>query len=250
MDIRSTEEDQNECRETRIDSWHLLYTQEDDKARAFLTAYLAEGLQREQTFRDNWRTLSAQIRFENESLLLKIPRARNGRRWERLLSFFRGSDAVRSFRQLQLMPSLGLDSPQPVIAGEARRRGFVVDSFLCYRFVDARRAEKQDAPLVLKAILRLHSQGYLRSDAQLANFLIRPDGSVVFIDFRLKKPRILSGLSKAKELDRFFRSCPEARADYANEEKVTVWLMIARYLGDFEFATRALKRRLRNKKRL
>lgn len=237
--------DEEKCQQVQVDSWTLRSTLGNESARAFLAAYIGNRLRREDAFRDNRRTLSVQVHFEGESLLLKVPRARNGRYWERFLTMFRGSDAMRSFRQLQLMPSLGLEAPQPVIVGESRRKGFVVDSFLSYRFVEARKADRQDAPRILAALQKLHQQGYLRSDAQLANFLIQEDGRVVFIDFRLKKPLFFSELRKAKELDRFFRSCPEARTDYDAPGKSNAWSIIARYLSELEFAMRALKRRLR-----
>jgi heptose II phosphotransferase len=249
LDFRNSTKDQEECGRIQVDSWTLLSALDDESARAFLSAHLKGQLRREDAFRDNRRTLSVQVHFEGESLLLKVPRARNGRYWERFLTVFRGSDAMRSFRQLQLMPSLGLEAPQPVIVGENRRKGFVADSFLSYRFVEARKADRQDAPRILAALQKLHRQGYQRTDAQLANFLIRDDGRVVFIDFRLKKPLILSELRKAKELDRFFRSCPEARADYTGPGASSAWLIIARYLSEFEFAMRAFKRRLRRNAR-
>lgn len=213
-----------------------------------MEAVLVGGVEREQIFRDNWRTLSAQVRFQNQSLLLKVPRARNGRRWERLLTWFRGSDAVRSFYHLEKMAGMGFEVPKAVLACERRQGGFITDSFLCYRFVEGRRAGPQDAAAVLRALRALHHQGYLRTDAQIANFLII-GSSVVFIDFRLKKPWFLPALQKARELDRFLRSCPEAKNALTDKEASSRWLRLARWLEDLSFGIRRVKRRFRDQRK-
>lgn len=228
--------------------WHVVSGLEEGSARQLLSGVASGRIVREQVFRDNWRTLSAQVRFQNTPLLLKVPRARNRRLWERLLTLFRGSDALRIFHHLALMSSLGLSAPEPVMAGEKRKAGFVTDAFVCYRYVEGRRAEPRDADRVLDKLRQLHRLGYLRTDAQLANFLIRGD-DVVFIDFRLKRPRFLPGLQKARELDRFLRSCPEATRFLTADEASSLWLKLAHVLEEASFARRDFKRRLRGRKK-
>ncbi|MBR9871046.1 MAG: hypothetical protein GYB26_07905 [Gammaproteobacteria bacterium] len=195
-------------------------------------------------FRDNRRTLSAQVTCADQSLLLKVPRARNGRKWERFLTLFRESDAFRTLHNLELMRSMGFSAPEPVLAGERRAGGVVVDSFVCYRFVEGRRAEPRDASAILAAIEALHQRGYLRGDAQLANFLI-VEGNVTFIDFRLKRPRWLPKLQKAREIDRFLRSCPEARKLLTPDQAASSWLKLASILERFSFGLRTVKRNMR-----
>lgn len=228
--------------------WHLVSSLDRGDSIELMEAVLAGDVERVQVFRDNWRTLSAQVRFHGQSLLLKVPRARNGRRWERLLTWFRGSDALRSFRHLELMASMGFEVPKAVLACERRETGFVTDSFLCYRFVEGRRAGPEDAPQVLAALRQLHKLGYLRSDAQIANFLVSGD-NIVFIDFRLKKPWLLPSLQKARELDRFIRSCPEARASLTTGEASSRWLWLASRLEDASFAVRRFKRQFRDRRK-
>ncbi|GGY79041.1 hypothetical protein [Marinobacter zhanjiangensis] len=225
-------------------SWYLVSNLDEATSYELFDAVVRGQIRREQVFRDNWRTLSAQVRFRDDALQLKVSRARNNRRWERLLTRFRGSDAVRSFRHLERMSSMGFSAPEPVLAGEQRRAGFVTDSFVCYHYVDGRPAGPEDVPAVLEALRKLHRQGYLRTDAQIANFLIAGD-SVVFIDFRLKKPWFLPALQKARELDRFLRSCPDARDALTEKEVSSRWLRVARWLEDLSFGIRRLKRRFR-----
>lgn len=228
--------------------WHLVSHLDESTSCDLLDAFTDSRIHREHVFRDNWRTLSAKVSFRDEALMLKVPRARNGRWWERLLTLFRGSDAVRSLQHLEKMVALGLSAPAPVMAGELREAGFVIDSFLCYRFVDGRRAEPADAPRVLEALRALHQRGHLRTDAQIANFLMTED-SVVFIDFRLKKPWFLPALQKARELDRFIRSCPEAYSLLTESEASSWWFRLARWLEDLSFGTRRLKRWFRDQRK-
>jgi heptose II phosphotransferase len=229
-------------------SYRLLSCIDADTSRRLVDAVVDGEVIQEHVFRDNWRTLSAKLDFEGRSLLLKVPRARNMRSWERLLTRFRGSDAFRTFLHLETMASMGFRVPQPVLAAELRSKGVVVDSFMCYRFVEGRPAEVNDADKVLNALQALHQRGYLRSDAQLANFLM-VENAVVFIDFRLKKPRFLPKLQKAREIDRFLRSCPESRSLLSPKEASSGWLWLASRLEDISFGMRNLKRRLRARRK-
>lgn len=233
----------------RVGAWSFFSYLDEVASKDLVNHIVQRDVSIEHTFRDNWRTLSAQILFDGKPLLLKVPRARNGRRWERLLSLFRGSDSVRMFRHCEKMATLGLAAPEPVIAGELRQYGMVTDSFLCYRFVNGRRPTKTDAPLVWSALKSLHRKGYVRSDAQLANFLIRRDGTVVFIDFRLKRPCLLLALQQARELDRFLRSCPEARSLMTAEEQSSSWFRLAHALENLSFARRRWKRYFRDRRK-
>lgn len=236
-------------------SWSFEYRQscvvsnlDELTSRRLVDEVFDDVLPREKVFRDNWRTLSAKVRFLDEALLLKVPRARNGRRWERFLTRFRESDALRSFRHMEQLSGMGFGAPYPVLASEYRDKGVVVDSFVCYRFVEGRPAISEDAEKILTALRALHERGYLRSDAQLANFLM-VDEVVTFIDFRLKKPRLLPRLQKAREIDRFLRSCPEAHGLLSQDEASSFWTWLAASLESASFRLRHLKRRKRARKK-
>lgn len=233
----------------RQGSWQLMSALDQADSVELMDTVLTGAIQRVQVFRDNWRTLSAHVRFQDQELLLKVPRARNGRRWERLLTWFRGSDVARSFRHLEQMAAMGFEAPTAVLACERRERGFVTDSFLCYRFVEGRRAGPDDVPQVLEVLRGLHQKGYLRTDAQIANFLVTGNNEIVFIDFRLKKPWFLPALQKARELDRFIRSCPEARAYLTPGEASSRWLWLAGRLEGASFAVRRFKRQFRDRRK-
>lgn len=217
-------------------------------SRHILDAVIDGDVELGTVFRDNRRTLSAQVTCAGQSLLLKVPRARNGRKWERFLTRFRESDAFRTVRHLELMRSMGFAAPEPVLAGERRAGGVVVDSFVCYRFVEGRRAVPDDAGAILAALEDLHQHGYLRNDAQLANFLI-VDNNVTFIDFRLKRPRWFRRLQKAREIDRFMRSCPQARSLLSADQAGSGWLRLASLLEHFSFGVRMIKKNVRKRRK-
>jgi heptose II phosphotransferase len=219
----------------------------DEKTGQQLVDAVIDGsLIRDKAFRDNSRTLSAKVRFVDDTLLLKVPRARNSRKWERFLTRFRESDALRTFRHLELMAAMNFSAPAPVLAAERRENGMVVDSFVCYRFVDGRAAVPEDAGKILEGLRALHRRGYLRNDAQLANFLM-VGNEVTFIDFRLKKPWLFPELQKARELDRFVRSCPPARRLLDNGDVPSGWLWLASGLERIRFGLRNFKKKVRRK---
>jgi heptose II phosphotransferase len=188
--------------------FRLLTTLEEGTAKSLLDSIAEKSYEVQKIFKDSSATYAAQILVGNESIIYKIPRARLRRFGERLATLFRNSESVRTFKNLQFMHQLGFLAPIPLMAGQKRRWGLVVDSFCCYRFHKGTAAGPQDAELVATELLNLHKKGYLRSDAKPANFLISEKG-VTFIDFRLKKPRILPKLQKEMELAHLARIYPE-----------------------------------------
>ncbi|WP_404368172.1 lipopolysaccharide core heptose(II) kinase RfaY [Marinobacter sp.] len=223
---------------------YQVYSDEDQSlARQLVDAVLDERIERVRVFRDNRRTLSARVAFEGRSLMLKVPRARNLRRWERFLTRFRHGEGVRIFQNLRLLKSLGLNAPAPVLAAEKRENGVVTGSFVLYHFAEGAPAGEEDAGRVLEALLRLHSLGYIRTDPQPANFLMSEKG-VVFIDFRLKRPGLLGRFRRNLELAKFLRGFPAAER-HLQASDTGLSLKLARLVDRLLFGMRNAKRKLR-----
>jgi heptose II phosphotransferase len=180
----------------------------------------------------------------NENLIHKIPRARLKRTWEKLITLFRDGESIRTFDNLLLMLQLGFKAPTPILAGERRRNGFIVDSFCCYRFADGKEAGANDAQQVTTELLRLHSKGYLRTDAKPPNFLISAEG-VTFIDFRLKKPFLFSKLRKEIALASFIQGYPESLAHIPEEIRTSTSFGIASWLDKKLVEIKATRRRIK-----
>ena len=122
------------------------------------------------------------------------PTARD--RWS---GFLRTTFAARSrvageARALARMAALGLQPPIALAWGEARRRGFLVDSFLFLRELDAQPldrwlAETRDRKLRAESlaalgrlVATLHRAGLVDGDLHLRNVLRARDGALAKID--------------------------------------------------------------------
>lgn len=199
-------------------------------------------------FKDNQSTYSAHLQIGDEHLVHKIPRARLKRTWEKLITVIRDSESIRTFDNLQLMRQLGFNAPTPLLAGEKRRKGFVVDSFCCYRFEEGKEAGANDAKQVTNELLKLHQKGYLRTDAKAANFLISDKG-VTFIDFRLKKPVLFPEFKKNLELARLARVYTECMAHIPEALRTSGPFKLATWLErkniEFQATRRRVKRALK-----
>lgn len=143
-------------------------------------------------------------RFEQTGvgeLVLKVPRDRNGRRWERFLTLFRPGESVRQYQNMEALESLGLKGPVPVLAAEKRQNGVVTDSFYIYNFIEGREGVWSDLALIVNTLTPLYNQGYCRSDPRVANHIINDNG-VYLIDFRVKRPVLFNRLRCAMEFSR------------------------------------------------
>ena len=215
-----------------------------------LARALEDGDYREvEVFKDDRQTFSALICLDGDAYVLKIPRDRNNRRWQRLLSVFRASDAVRHYHSMARLQELGLSGPEPVIAVEKRRWGMVIDSRLLYRFREGRKATREDGPLILPHLLALHDAGFLRNDPHAKNYLI-DDGEVVFIDFRLTKPLLLRRFRLRRELALFLKTSPSAWHHLPRDVADSWSLRLAVAFDEAARVIRHARRRLRERSRL
>lgn len=193
----------------RLRDYTLITTRPADQALQLAAAVLDHTVDIQEAYRDNKRTLSARFRFDGQALVLKIPRARNARMWERMLTWFRLSESFRIFNSQLILRNLGFSGPVPVLAASQRIMGCVVDSFVVYEYLEGAKAQDKDAQAVMEALICLHEQGYLRGDPQLANFIVK-DGKILFIDFKLKKASFWPRLQTHMELAQFLKKCPAA----------------------------------------
>lgn len=217
---------------------------DSDSICKLIDEVLDSSIQAKHTFKDNRRTYSAITELNAQPIVLKIPRGRNRRKWERFLTLFRKSEGVRIFNNLELMQKLGINAPYPLFAAEKRQFGFATDSFACYVFEKGRPAGPNDAREVISALSNLHHKGYLRTDPQPANFLIAERG-VIFIDFRLKKPVFLVKLKTNLELAKLFRIYPESGPFLAEGTVTSKCFKLAQWLELQVSQLRQRKRQLK-----
>lgn len=160
----------------------------------------------ESVFKDTSKAFVGVLKVDdNLKGLVKIPRSRNHRRWERFLTLFRDGEALRQFSQHLRLKGLGLRGPTPLLAVERRSYGMVVDGFYIYEFINGRSGTQADRDLIATELLKLYELGYRRKDPKPANFVICSDG-VYLIDFSLNKPFFFSKIRRAMELSQFSAS--------------------------------------------
>ena len=164
-----------------------------EKARKIVHGLLSEKLPSPTILKDHRNSHVGIVQLEDKSCIIKVPLGRNKRLWERFLTLFRASDAYRCYFSMMKLRSLGLRCPEPILAAQRRRFGFVVDSFFIYELQKGEAASCADLKLISKEMIKLHEAGYIRSDPKAVNF-IKNNDEIYFIDFRLKKPIVFPTL--------------------------------------------------------
>lgn len=163
------------------------------------------------------------------NLVIKEPRKRNKRRWERTMTLFRPSEAMRVHDSHLKLKELEFACPEPIMAAELRPYGFVTTSFFVYRYQSGLPATSEDAPAVSRELQRLHSMGYTRGDPKAQNFLI-DNGKVYFIDFKLAKPALFRKHSTRMEYAHFLHTMPEGIHYLPEEERNSLGFRFATWL--------------------
>lgn len=205
-----------------------------------------EKLSFQDVFRSNQQTFIGRFFFGQRQLILKIPRGRNRRYWERCLTLIRRGESARVFDGMLKLRELGFLGPTPVIAAECRRLGVVVESFLIYEYLEGSRPKPEEAQAVLDTLLRLHRFRYTRRDAKLDNF-VRVGDAIAMIDFRLKKPILFSALQCHLELAKFLRACPNKQLVLPNAVVASYWYKTAVRLDRLLWDVRSFRRKLKGR---
>ncbi len=78
---------------------YIFYNQKDTVD--FYTRIKANDYTVLRTLKDDRRSLVQLIRINGKRYVLKVPREKNRRKWQRFLSIFRGGESTRECRQLE-----------------------------------------------------------------------------------------------------------------------------------------------------
>ena len=137
-------------------------------------------------FKDDQRSKVSLFDFYREKLVFKVPREKNSRKWQRLLSVFRGSESYREFTQAEKINKAGFKTYKPILAYEKRKYGFVTDSYFICEFLEGETGSFKHLNKIKDELDKIHSRGYLHGDSQLVNFII-DDIHVYIIDSKFRK---------------------------------------------------------------
>lgn len=180
--------------------------------------------------KDNQHNYVARVNTDTlPNLVIKEPRKRNKRRWERMMTLFRHGEAMRGYDSHLKLKELEFECPEPILAAELRPHGFVTNSFFVYRYHNGLPATSEDAPAVSRELQRLHSKGYTRGDPKAQNFLI-DSGKVCFIDFKLARPNLCRKHSIRMEYAHFLHTMPEGIRYLPEEERDSAGFRFATWL--------------------
>ncbi len=158
----------------------------DSSSKPLYDAYNNGHFVINRTIKDCNRSLVQEIIINDTAYLLKIPREKNRRLWQRFISIFRGSESFREFCALLKGNAETLPVPKPIFATEIKRGPFVVDSLILMEYLNGRVAEKHDITAVSNLLKKIHAKSLLHGDPHLSNFIISAD-NLYTIDCSLRK---------------------------------------------------------------
>lgn len=182
-----------------------------EKAERLLDSIIDQHLSWRERVKDDRRNFIGRTSFEGDDLVVKIPRARNQRWYQRIRTWWQPGEAARRYESMRRLTLLGLTGTPALLMAEKRRAGMVVDSFFAYRYVDGRLARPGDERVLCDVLDRLHHKGFVRRDCKPSNFVIvEGSGEACFIDFRLTRPRGWRAFRIDMERCQFLMNMPTA----------------------------------------
>ena len=182
--------------------WKCLNKTEID----FLKIILDKNYKTIKILKDDKRSLVEIIEINEGKFVLKVPREKNTRKWQRFVNIFRGSDSLRNYETMNKLEEMGINSTKAVFAAE-KRSPFVTDSFLIMNVLEGKCIGSEDYPRVINELSNIHSKGYLHGDSQIQNFM-RKDNMIYMIDLRLQK-NTYGSLGEMYEFIYLRESCKE-----------------------------------------
>ena len=179
----------------------------------FLKIILEKEYEIIKVLKDDKRSLVEIIEINQGKFVLKIPKEKNNRKWQRLINVFRGSESLRNYKTMEKLEKMGINSTKAVFAAE-RRTPFVKDSFLIMEILEGEGILKKDYSKVISGLNDIHLKGYLHGDSQIQNFM-KKDDTIYMIDLKLQK-NIYGSIGRMYEFIYLQESCPEIECYYGD----------------------------------
>ena len=193
--------------------------------------------------KDDKRSLVMLIDINKNKYVLKVPREKNKRKWQRFISIFRGGESMREFLQLEKLKKYNFNAPAPLIAIEEKKLGMTYDSFIISEYIKSREATIQDLEVVTTCLNDIHKKGFLHGDSQLTNFLIK-DNKVYLIDSKLLKNKY-GKFGIMYEYIYLQESCPVDLKNYVDRDNF--YFKVAKILNSYLHFWGRVRKKLKNK---
>lgn len=194
--------------------------------------------------KDDKRSQVLLIEVDEEKYVYKVPREKNRRVWQRVLSIFRGSESRREYKNCLRISNLGFRGATPIMYWEKRFFGMSFDSFFVSSYLEGRPATVRDLSLVKNELEKIHKKVYLHGDSQLDNFMILKE-EVYLIDVKL----IRNKYAKAGEAYEFIYLEESCHKEIDIYDKTTVSYKLAKYLNSYLHWIGRVKKAIRGKER-
>ena len=194
--------------------------------------------------KDDKRSKVTLIEIDNNKYVYKIPKEKNTRIWQRLISIVRGSESKREYQNYLKIHKLGFKGPVPIMYWEKKVLGFCVNSFLVSSYLEGEIATKNELEKVEQELKKIHKKGYLHGDSQLDNFIIK-NNETYLIDAKLIK-NIYKKAGEAYEFIYLEESCHEEINIY---DKKSLSYKLAKSLNSYLHWIGRMKKTIRRKER-
>lgn len=182
------------------------------------------------------------IEIDGNKYVYKIPKEKNSRLWQRVISLVRGSESKREYENYLKIKKNGFKGPIPVMYWEKKIFGVCVDSFLVSSYLSGKPATQKNLETVEKELKKIHARGFLHGDSQLNNFMVE-NNEVYLIDAKLMKNRY----GKAGETYEFIYLEESCYKNIDVYDKSTLSYKLAKGLNNYLHWIGKMKKAIRGK---
>ena len=205
---------------------------------------LAGRLEIIKVLKDDNRSRVLLINYQGEKLVVKEPREKNRRKWQRFLSIFRGSSSYLELKNCNKIIESGFLGAGGILAVEETNKLWVENSYFVSTYIEGNEGGIEDLEEIARELEGIHRRGYLHGDSQLVNFMVGEDGRIYLIDCKLS--RNIYGLFGSRyEFIYLEESCPGEIDLFPKDD---IYYRGAKMLNSYLHWYGRTKKRLRGKK--
>ena len=152
---------------------------------------LAGRLDIVKVLKDDNRSRVLLVNYQGEKLVVKEPKEKNRRKWQRFLSVFRGSSSYLELKNCNKIIESGFLGAEGVLAVEKTNKFWVEGSYFVSTYIEGSEGGIEYLEKIAQELAGIHRRGYLHGDSQLVNFMVGEDGRIYLIDCKLSKNIVL-----------------------------------------------------------
>ena len=137
--------------------------------------------------KDDNRSKVLLVNYQEEKLVVKEPKEKNRRKWQKFLSVFRGSSSHLEYLNCKKIIEAGFKGAKGLLVVDIKKGFWIDKSYFVSTFIEGREGNIDQLDIISEKLKKIHKNGYLHGDSQLVNFMVGKDGEVYLIDCKLSK---------------------------------------------------------------